>query len=376
MIKLLNIAEEARGGGPLKRIHEVADYLQDKGVNTEVLFPEKESEDFNKDLVASGIPTKRISITRLTKEKKILLWYVISFIPEIIHLISIIRKGKYDLVLCQGSYQIKGIIATRFTKAKSIWIQNDSQQPGIVQKLFKLVSGRADAFSFVSEKAKEYYSSINPKILEKPHIVIQSPIDMERFSPGFANLFSKDQVNILTVGYLNANKGFETLIEAVNIVNKENLKAKFYIVGPVLKSQEAYKQKLEDLIKKYNIKNIEFLGLRKDVVELLRSSDLYICSSYFEGSPIAVWEALSTATPILSSDVGDTRIILEKNGCGMVVPIKDIDAMANALINLISDEKLRKSLSENSREVAEGLFSLGSIAESYKSFYKKVSNLC
>ena len=364
--------EEARGGGPLKRIHDVAEYLIGSEVTTEVLFPKDQSQDFKNDLDAAGIPNKQISLTRLTKEKKVFLWYVIAFIPEIIHLIRIIRKGKYDLVLTQGSYQFKAIIATRFTKAKSIWIQNDSQQPGIIQKLFRLVSGKADAFTFVSEKAKSYYTGINPKILEKPHTVIQSPIDMEKFSPGTADLFPKDQVNILTVGYLNANKGFETLIEAVKIVNKENLKAKFYIVGPVLKSQEAYKQKLDELIKKYDIHNVEFLGLRKDIVDLLRSSDLYICSSYFEGSPIAVWEALSTATPILSSDVGDTRIILEKQGCGMVVPIKNHEAMAQALITLISDQALRTSLSKNAREVAEGLFSQGSIADSYKNFYIRV----
>lgn len=374
MIKLINITEEARGGGPLKRIHQVAEFLQDKGIITEVLFPTDGSDDFYHDLKKSNIVAKRISLTRLTKEKSTLLWYVISFIPQVIRLISIIKKGKYDLVLCQGSYQIKGILAAHFTNAKSIWIQNDSQQPKMVQRLFKWISAYSDAYVFVSEKSKDYYAGVSSKILEKPHKVIQSPIDLERFSPGDGSLFPKDRVNIVTVGYINANKGFETLVKAIDIVNKENLNAQFHVVGPVLKSQEAYMQKLQTLIDEYKIKNIEFLGLRNDIVNILRSSDLYICCSYFEGSPISVWEALSTAVPILSSDVGDVRNVLEENNCGIVVPIKDHEAMANELTKLISDKTLRDNLSSNSRTIAENLFSLSTTANSYKAIYKEVHN--
>lgn len=372
MIKIINITEEARGGGPLKRIHQVADFLKDKGITTEVLFPKDGSEDFYHDLVQSGIEAKRISLTRLTKEKKTLFWYVLSFIPELVRLTTIIKKNNYDLVLCQGSYQIKGILAARFTRAKSIWILNDSQQPKIVQRLFKWASKRSDSFVFVSEKTKEYYASINPKILKKPNTVIQSPIDMDRFTPGQASLLSKDKVNIMTVGYVNANKGFETLVEAINLVNKEKLNAQFYVAGPVLKSQEAYMKKLNGLIDRYHIKNLEFLGLRKDIADLLRSTDLYVCCSYFEGSPISVWEALSTGTAILTSDVGDVRKILEQNNCGVVVPIKDHQALAAELIKLISNPKFRADLSSKARTIAESLFSLDACATSYKKFYHEV----
>lgn len=374
MIKLVNITEEARGGGPLKRIHQVADFLQDKGITTEVLFPLKDSEDFYQTLLKSNIPTKRISITRLTKEKATLLWYVISFIPQVLRLISIIKKEKYDLVLCNGSWQIKGVLAAKFTKAKSIWIQNDSQQAGPVEKLFSLASKWSDAFVFVSERTKDYYASINPNILNKPHKVIQSPIDIAHFKPGKADIFPKDQFNVLTVGYVNPNKGLETLIEAIHLVNKSGTKINLYIAGPVFKSQENYRSRLQELIDKYKIKNIEFLGMRKDVVDLLRSSDLYLCSSDFEASPIAVWEALATGIPILSTDVGDVRTVFTDNACGLVVPIQDPQSMASALIKLASDADLRQKLSEKSRKTAESLFSLSNTANSYKDFYQEVHN--
>jgi len=374
VIKIVNITEEARGGGPLKRIHQVAEHLQSKGVSTTVLFPKKNSEDFYRALQKSKVPTKRIALTRLTKEKSTLLWYAISFIPQVLRLIFIIRKEKYDIVLCNGSWQIKGVLASKFTKAKSIWIQNDSQQAGMVEKLFSIASMWSDAFVFVSERTKDYYASINPDILNKPHTIIQSPIDLDHFSAGEAKLLSKDKFNVLTVGYINPNKGLETFIEAVNLVNKNKEQIQFYIAGPVFKSQEAYKAKLQALIDKYQIDNIEFLGMRKDIVDLLRSADLYVCSSDFEASPIAVWEALATGCPVLSTDVGDVKTVFENNECGIVVSAQDPHAMAVKLINLVTDEKLRKKLSEKARPTAEKLFSLAFTAKGYEEFYHKVHN--
>jgi len=372
VIKLVNITEEARGGGPLKRIHQVAEFLQDKEIATTVLFPNKNSDDFYNGLVKSKVPTKRIALTRLTKERTTLLWYVISFIPQVLRLIFIIRKAKYDIVLCNGSWQIKGVLAAKFTKAKSIWIQNDSQQAGLVEKLFAIVSKWCDAFVFVSERTKDYYAGINPRILNKPHTVIQSPIDLNLFTPGKAQLFSNDQLNVLTVGYINPNKGLETFIEAINIVNQTDSKIQFKIVGPVFKSQDGYMQKLQDLIDKYQIENIEFLGMRKDVVDLLRSSDLYVCSSDFEASPIAVWEALATGCAVLSTDVGDVKTVFKEKKCGIVVPIQDPQAMAKELIRLATNSQLRKQLSQNARPTAETLFSLENTANGYKEFYRKV----
>jgi len=195
---------------------------------------------------------------------------------------------------------------------------------------------------------------------------------MDHFTPGNAQLLVKDKINVLTVGYINPNKGLETLIEAINIVNQSDLKVQFNIAGPVFKSQDGYMQKLQNLIDKYQIDNIEFLGMRKDVVDLLRSSDLYLCSSDFEASPIAVWEALATGRAVLSTDVGDVKRVFEENGCGIVVPIQDPATMALELIRLAKDVELREALSKKARPTAEKLFSLESTANGYKEFYKKV----
>ena len=376
-IKVLNITEEGRGGGPLKRIKDVAATLLDQDVETTVLFPNKNSQEFKEALLEAKVPIIETSMHRLTKAKGPLLAYVFSFIPELIKLIRIIKQNDFDIVLCNSSWQIKGVLASKFTKAKSIWIQNDSYQPGAVKRLFRFVSKRADAFVFVSNRTKEFYSSINPKILDKPFVVIQSPVDTDRFSPNkkeSSSARSQNETNILSVGYINHNKGFDTLIRAIHEVNKQtDQKINFYIAGPAFDSQKEYYEMLLKLQEELKVSNLKFMGMRKDIPFLLNSMDIYVCSSDFEASPISVWEALASELPVVSTDVGDVEDIFTENNCGLVVPSKNPNELAKSILQIINDKELRNQLSKNARSSALALFSVESVAKKYKSFYELVS---
>lgn len=377
-IKVLNITEEGRGGGPLKRIKDVAENLMDQEVETTVLFPNEGSETFKQNLIEANIPFIETGMHRLTKAKGPLLAYVFTFIPEIIRLVRIINKNKFDIVLCNSAWQIKGVLAAKFTKAKSIWIQNDSYSSGLVSKLFAFVSKRADSFVFVSNRTKEFYSSVNKKILDKPFVIIQSPVDTNRFSASsidhFSSPFEEEGTNILSVGYINNNKGFDTLIRAIQEVNKSTTtKVNFYIAGPVFDSQQNYYNMLLDLQKELKVDNLHFLGMRNDIPNLLKTIDIYVCSSDFEASPISVWEALASELPVVSTDVGDVKGILLENNCGLVVPVKDPSQLAESILKYLNDQELQNQLSKNARSTAIKLFSLQSVAKKYKAFYHQVN---
>ena len=378
-IKVLNITEEGRGGGPLKRIEDVARTLQGQDVETTVLFPNKNAEVFREALNKASVPYIETSMHRLTKAKLPLLMYVLTFIPELIKLIRIIKKNNFDIVLCNSSWQVKGVLASRFTNAKSIWIQNDSYQTKPVKKLFNFVSKRADAFVFVSNRTKEFYSSINPKILDKPFVIIQSPVDTNKFSPKDekqkSETIKEEGINVLSVGYINHNKGFDTLIRAIHEVNKKTKeKVNFYIAGPAFDSQKEYYDMLLNLQKELRVDNLKFLGMRKDIPFLLNNMDLYICSSDFEASPISVWEALASKLPVVSTDVGDVEDIFVEHKCGIVVPSKNPNQLAQAVLQFIESEELRKEFSIRARDSALKLFSLDSVAKKYGDFYRKVKN--
>jgi len=378
-LKVLNITEEGRGGGPLKRIEDVAHTLLNQDVETTVLFPNKNAEEFRAALMQKSVPYIETSLHRLTKDKIPLLMYVLTFIPEILKLIRIIKKNNFDIVLCNSSWQIKGVLASRFTKAKSIWIQNDSYQASSVKKLFNFVSKRADAFVFVSNLTKEFYASINPKILDKPFVIIQSPVDTNKFSPKVdkqeSEYIKEEGINVLSVGYINHNKGFDTLIRAIHEVNKKiKEKINFYIAGPAFDSQQEYYNMLLHLQKELNVNNLKFLGMRKDIPFLLNSMELYVCSSDFEASPISVWEAMASKLAVVSTDVGDVEDIFMQYKCGLVVPSKSPKKLAEGILQIVMDENLRKELSIKARETSVKLFSVDSVASKYRNFYLRVNS--
>lgn len=353
----------------------MASTLSNEGIQTIVLFPENDSEEFKNKLESANVEYIQTSLHRLTKEKKSLLMYVLTFIPELLKIISIVKKKNIDIVLCNGSWQVKGVLASKFTKAKSIWIQNDSYQPRAVRSLFKLVSRFSDAYVFVSSKTKDFYQSINPSIEAKPNVVIQSPVDLDKFKPSKkVNILSEAEFKVLTVGYVNPNKGFDTFIRSIAEVNKQSdKKVQFYIAGPVFDSQQGYYKKLKDTQLKCGVENMEFLGYRNDIQELLHSVDLYVCSSDFEASPISIWEAMGAGIPVVTTDVGDVREIIQSNAAGIVVDTKDHIQLGSAITEMIADSELRNRYATQGRKIAEQIFSVESVSQQYKSFYQKIN---
>lgn len=105
----------------------------------------------------------------------------------------------------------------------------------------------------------------------------------------------KKKLNIISIGRLSEEKGFDVLIKAFRNIDKD--KYKLYLIG-----EGNEKKNILTLIKNYNLKNnIKILGFKKNVYPYLKKSDLLINPSYFEGFPNVVIEALSCAIPVICS---------------------------------------------------------------------------
>ncbi len=375
-IKVLNITEEGRGGGPLKRIRQIAKGLQNENIDTLVLFPKKNADEFAELLTKDNVNFLQIPLHRLTKEKKTLLKYIFGFFFEVFNIKQIIKKQNIDIVHCNGAWQIKGIIASKLSHSRSIWHMNDTYQSKPIRLLFKMLGHWADGFIYASSKTKEYYQAINPKIKKLPSKIIQAPVDVNKFCPGSKKeLLKSKNPKLISIGYVNNNKGFETLINAINIIAQSGQEVSLYIVGTIFQSQQSYYQKLEKLIEKHQLNNISFLGYRSDVLDLLHSADLYVCSSDFEASPIAVWEALASGIPVVSTDVGDVKKIFNNNECGAVVPTNSPTKLADAVINLLKNPELADKYAKNGRITAEKLFSTQASINNHKKFYQQIKDI-
>ncbi|HEY5816240.1 MAG TPA: glycosyltransferase [Solirubrobacterales bacterium] len=112
-----------------------------------------------------------------------------------------------------------------------------------------------------------------------------------------------------------------------------------------------------------------FLGSRDDVPALLRAADLAVLPSTAEGLPMSLIESMAVGTPVVATDVGDVRWLLERTGGGLCVAAGDEDAFAEACGRVLGDDKLRLGLGEAGVAGAAG-FDAPRMAERYAEVFE------
>jgi len=131
--------------------------------------------------------------------------------------------------------------------------------------------------------------------------------------------FDKDKLNLLFVGRFAFNKGINILMEGINELNTEGYKNRlhFNIVG----KGPLY----DEYIKKYEFPNVTFLGFADDatLAKQYKENDLFVFPTLFEGMPTVVLEAMVTGMPIIVTDTGATRELVDSSN-GFVVEINNV----------------------------------------------------
>lgn len=159
---------------------------------------------------------------------------------------------------------------------------------------------------------------------------------------------------VIMVGRMIWAKGVGEFINASKILRDKLPEVKFILVGPEEKTSP-------DAVPTFYLKesegsdNFRWVGFRKDVKELYALSDLAVLPSYYRegGYPRALTEPMAMGKPVIAADSVDCRSPVEEGKNGYLVPIKDSQALANAIEILMSDDKKRKQFGRYSRLKAE-----------------------
>jgi len=376
MIKVANILEEARFGGPQRRVATVAKFLKKyHEIETHVIYPIYKNAVLKRELYRLGVANHSLDITRLSKQWLTLGRYTTMFIPEIYGLVALLRILKPDIVHVNGSYQIKGALAARALGIPVVWHLNDTNMARPVRSIFEIVARLcASGYIVAGEKVRKYY--LNDEIVEdKPVAEIHAPVDSEVFSPNSINagrLFPKPEKNegevvvILSLVNVQPQKGLLDVIRVADVLaDRENLK--FILAGKVNENRRKFSQCIDDMVNKRE--NIHFIRDVDNVVKTLKSCDIFLFASRAEASPTSVWEAMSMAKPVVSTDVGSVGKHIENGVNGLIVPVKGIFEMASSVERLADDPELRRYLGENARRTAVNDLNLHAAARAHAKIY-------
>ena len=182
--------------------------------------------------------------------------------------------------------------------------------------------------------------------------------------------FRNDVPVIGTIGRLVWQKGFEYLIKAIPKIVKDLPEAKFLIVG-----EGPLREKLEELGKRLKVKdNIIFTGFRSDIKEILASIDVLVMPSLLEGLPMVLLEGMAMAKPIVATNIDGISEVLENGKTGLLVPPKDTDTLAEAIIEILNNKTKASHLGQNARKIVEEKFSVEKMVEQIEWVYEGLLN--
>ena len=381
MPKIANIIEDARLGGPQVRIAEVAKRLKGNEYETTVIIPKKDNKRFKTRLEEYGVKYKELSLHRLTKEPKHLVLFVLLFFYELFVLYRYLKKENFDVLhVSGGSWQWKGVLAGKLARCKVLWHLNDTKMPSYIKLFFKpLAKCCVDGFIVAGSRVKSYYLDelkINKEIIHE----IQAPVDCEVFDPqkvqSDPKMDSYDGLKVVTVANVNPVKGLETFIRMVNEINKQAAqKVSFVIVGSINNNQKSYYDYLNSLKEKYNIENLYFYGVSNDVKSILKSTDIYVCSSIAECSPVSLWEAMDMKKAVVSTDVGDVSRFISDGKNGYIVNVGDYEQLANQIGVLIENINIRERYGKEARKVVRNNLDISTVAEQHQITYKEAEKV-
>lgn len=180
---------------------------------------------------------------------------------------------------------------------------------------------------------------IDPEKIE----VIHNGIDTELFSPNYEE---KKRKQLLWVGRYIYGKGVEYLIKAFKIVSDQYDDLNLLMVGdgPL---REDIEEQIKDLGLNKKI-NIKIFVPNVEIPDLYRNSDIFILPSLEEGVPRTILEAMSCEIPVVCTELPQLVDIV--NECGILVPKKDHEALAEAILKILADDKLYIKLGKNGRK--------------------------
>lgn len=294
--------------------------------------------------------------------------------PAPIYLFKLVSVLGIDLIISNGFEQT--IMARFVSKISgipliSIYHGLSFEQYGAVKcrlysYLDKLTSGLSDINIAVSNHvaSKLKNNGYNPKRL----LVIHNGVEIYG-RPEDAYGYNRPIV-FGYVGRIEEEKGCILFLSAINkLINKDvvNFRAIFYGEGSIRK-------KLELLIRDKNMGNFIIIeGFENDIKKIYKSFDVLVFPSIIqgEGLPMVLIEAMSFAKAIISTDINAAKEILKRN-CAILVQTNNVEALCNAMYELIINNNLYRELSKRALDVASEYFSITAMQEKYAAVIDKI----
>jgi glycosyltransferase involved in cell wall biosynthesis len=199
-------------------------------------------------------------------------------------------------------------------------------------------------------------------------IIPGAGVDIMRFAPAPA---PPGEPVVLLASRLLWDKGIGELVEAARILKRRNIAGRVVLAGlPDPSNPASIPQATLEAWQQEGV--IEWIGRRSDMPAVLAEAHIACLPSYREGLPLSLIEAASCARPIVAANVPGCREIVQDGWNGLLVPVKDAQALADALQTLLTDAPLRQRMGQRGRELVLQRFAQEHIIEQTFAVYQSL----
>ncbi len=215
--------------------------------------------------------------------------------------------------------------------------------------------------------------------------VVPNAVDINRFDLALRD-FKRDDCRkslqthapllVGTLGEISHLKGLAEFVRAAAIIKQRSTTpVEFLIVGEDASKKKQNRAALETLIAELNLReHIQLLGRREDVAQILASLDVFVSASRSEAFGLAIIEAMACGAAVVATATEGAREIVDDNLTGKLVPIGDVEALAEAALLLLEDAPLRASIIQRAREQARARWSLERMVDETERVYREAAS--
>lgn len=364
MKKILFIIGSLGGGGAEKVLYDILNNISYEKYEIELFLLENSGIYLKKLQEKENLKVKieflfserkdRFNNILYRKIKTFLILVKLYFYCRYPLLIKKLRNKNYDIEVAFLEGYPTMLLANRKSTAKKInWIHIDLKKHriiGISRGLERKNLKEIEEIICVSEDSKKSILSLYPENKNKVK-VIYNPIDKNNILEKSKEKIElkKDKLNIITIGRLSKQKGYDILLKSHNKLLKEGLDYNLIILG-----EGSERKNLEKYIKEKKIENnTQLLGFKENPYPYLKAADIFVSSSRYEGFSLVVAEAICLEKPIVSTRCTGPLELLENGKYGLMAESENVEDLSEKMKKLILDKKLREEYSILSKERAK-----------------------
>jgi len=251
-----------------------------------------------------------------------------------------------------------GFITKITSNANLIWSRRDM---GFLRTrkqriAYRLMARFPDRVLAVSERVRLHaidVDGVNPERVE----TIYNGVNLEDWPSPSRPQRKPGEFLIVTVGNIRRVKGQDLFVRAAATVVRQFPETRFLIVGEVLEKE--YVNELRRLVDELGLtKYLRFEAGQTDLRQQLTEADIFVLPSRSEGFSNAIIEAMASSLPVVATDVGGNSEAVADGASGFIAPPNDAEALADAVISLLSDPARARAMGLSGRKTVEEKFSM------------------